>query len=134
VTPPGQYKASELVSETKKIQKSYETVYRNIKNGFRSCSSISAYRVDDELYHDNRTGLFDVTLVNESIFNLGGVKTYIGRVKLKGLGEKTTSVTGSINDFHESHVFSADGSERRARWFRWAEGNLGCEYSTNNNS
>lgn len=126
--PPGQYKPSDLVSEAKVIDKEYKVVYRNIKNGFRKCSSMSAYRIDDEIYHDNHTGLFDITLVNESIFNLGGVKTYIGRIHLAQMHNKTTVVTGSVNSWHEKHMLSTDGSERRARWFRWANGNSSCDF------
>lgn len=126
-TAPGMYKETDFVSDQKIIPLNYEDTYRNLKMGFRKCVP-PEWLIDDQLYHQDKSAFFDVTIVIYGLGNIARGASYLGKIILTAVDEKSTRVKGQVINSHESHMFSADGSETRGRWFRWASGNLSCEY------
>ncbi|OHC66982.1 MAG: hypothetical protein A3H93_18130 [Rhodocyclales bacterium RIFCSPLOWO2_02_FULL_63_24] len=121
-TPIGQIKESEYIWQEQQLSMSYQQAYRNIRDAFRSCTDEYA---EATMFDDIKTGEFDVYI--PGMFNVGKSPTVLGRILAKEIGPGVTSVrAGVIDAFDGPGLFGTKGA-RRARWLRWATGDLNCE-------
>jgi len=114
-TPPGQLKESDLVWQEKTIAANYQEVYRNIKEGFRTCAGVV---IESDLYTDKKTGHFDVYLAR-------GSDWVFGLIDLKSITEASTWVKVGVQNSYDSPAFAETGLNRKL-WLRWASGDLTC--------
>lgn len=115
-TPPGALKTSDLITEHKVVKAGYQTVYKRVRDGFRTCGE---RYVESELYTDLKEGQIDVFSHNAPI------AITLGLITIKQITKDSTRVTVSANKAFDSPFFHEEGFQRK-QWLRWATGDRSC--------
>ena len=119
-TPPGQLKESDLVWQERTIAANYQEVYRNVKDGFKTCGPNS---IDSELYTDIRKGHFDI--YHSTLAVPKSMSRTVGLIDITPKGDSNSLIKVGVNTYDENFPFVTKGVLHK-RWLRWAEGDLVC--------
>lgn len=120
-TPVGQFKENDMVWTKTEMEVNYQSVFRNVKEGFRKCGS--HLFADGNLYTDIKEGRFDIYLTD--VF--GGKSPWVyGVVNIRNIDVDHSALEVGVNNTYEDPVFGKEGGGREMIT-RWASGTYACE-------
>ena len=112
-TPVGQLKSNDMAWTKLEMEMNYQSVFRNVKEGFRKCGS--HFFADGNLYTDIKEGHFDIYLTD--IF--GGKSPWVyGVVNIKNIDSSYSALEIGVNNTYDNPVFGKKGGGREmiAKW------------------
>lgn len=120
-TPIGQFKESDMTWTKLEMEMNYQSVFRNVKEGFRKCGPY--YFADGNLYTDVKEGHFDIYLTD--VF--GGKSPWgYGVVNISGIDENHSAFEIGVNNAYDNPVLGKEGGGRETI-AKWAAGTYTCE-------
>ena len=119
-TPVGQFKSNDMAWTKLEIGMNYQSIFRNVKEGFRICGS--HFFADGNLYTDIKEGHFDVYLTD--IF--GGQSPWVyGVVNIINIDSSHSALRIGVNNIYDNPVFGKKGGGREMI-AKWASGIYAC--------
>lgn len=118
--PVGQFQESDMAWTKFEAEMNYQSVFRNVKEGFRKCGS--HYFVDGSLYTDVKEGHFDIYLTDA----FGGKSPWVyGVVNIIDIDENDSIVEIGVNNAYDNPMLGKEGGGREMI-ARWASGTYAC--------
>lgn len=118
-TPVGQFQESDFNWTKTTIDLNYQAVYRNLKDGFRTCRS--GLSIDSEIYTDINTGHFDIRFDSRAAW-------VFGMIDLQHIDQNNCQVSIGVIRAYDDPLFGRTGKYREL-FLNWANRIYECEQS-----
>ena len=119
-TPVGQFKESDMTWTKFEMEMNYQSVFRNVKEGFRRCGN--NFFADGSLYTDVKEGHFDIYLTDA----FGGKSPWVyGVVNINNVDENHSTFAVGVVNAYDNPMFGKEGGGRESI-AKWASGTYAC--------
>lgn len=118
-TPVGKIPESDFVWQEKNTVTEYQKVYRNLVNGFKTCTHSA---IEPIIYTDTKEAHIDVYIRNV----YSPTKFVLGVINVKALNDSSTNVRVGVQSIYDKPVFGEEGVKRK-KWMSFVDGNTNCD-------